>query len=69
MGRLTKQARYDLADRRRMTHWAKATDTIRSGYGEITEREWCEREVARNNRCRCATKVVTRGDEVAVAWV
>jgi len=68
MGRLTKQARYDLADRRRMTHWAKATDTIRSGYGEITEREWCEREVARLNRHRCAAKVVTRGYEVAVAW-
>ena len=68
MGRLTKQARYDLATAP-LTHWGKATDIIRSGYGDITEREWCEREVARNNRCRCATKVVTRGYEVAVAWV
>jgi hypothetical protein len=45
-----------------LTHWSKPTEIIDSGYGEITYREWCQRERDRLNKRGDDVKIVVRAD-------
>jgi len=46
----------------RLTHWSPPDGIINSGYGRITNREWCEREMARINRRGDNVSIVTNAD-------
>ena len=45
-----------------LTHWSSPTEIIDSGYGNITYREWCEKERDRINVRGDGVKIVERGD-------
>lgn len=45
-----------------LTHWSNPTEIIDSGYGEITYREWCEKERDRINGHNDNVKIVKHGD-------
>jgi len=49
-------------DENRLTLWTPPEEIIRSGYGIITYREWCERERDRLNCNGGEAEIVTRED-------
>jgi len=47
-------------DKKTITEWSSPTEIINSGYGNITYREWCERERDRINKRGDTVRIVER---------
>ena len=45
---------------KQITEWSDAQEIIKSGYGEITYREWCEREKERIGRHGTTVRIIKR---------
>jgi len=50
-----------------ITQWGNPAEIIRSGYGNIPYRDWCERERARMNRRGDKVKIMERSHGTSIA--
>jgi hypothetical protein len=51
-----------MSNQKPMTYFSSPSETIKSGYGKIKYREWCEKEIERMAKKGTVAKIVTRED-------